>query len=171
MKKDVVEPTQVAEAKTNSSKAYDRGIPSMIGFTVVLFIVSLLISGAGGLLSICGIFGMVSAQQDVLTSCHGIFKSSVNSVGFDQRVVKKCQTLDVQRGSAMAFSTGNTAGMDYNLGPIGTKPTQVSRSACERLLIVVRGAYAKPGLYMKRRLGVSERGGGGGGGGVGGGGI
>ena len=154
-KKDVAEPTQVAEAKANSSKAYDRGIPSMIGFTVVvLFIVSWLISGAGGSLSVCGIFGMVSAQQDVLTSCHGIFNSSVNSIGFDQRVLHKCQTLDVQQGPAMTFSTDNTADIDYNLGPIGTKPTQVSRSARERLLIVVRGAYAKPGLYMKRRLGV-----------------
>ena len=94
----------------------------MIGFTVVvLFILGWLISGgAGGSLSVCGIFGMVSAQQDVLASCHGILNSSVNGIGLEQSVLHKCQTLDVPAAVIGVQTYDNSyddyKGYSYNFG-------------------------------------------------------
>ena len=114
-KTDMAEPTQVTEAKANSSKAYNRGIPSMTGSTVVvLFILSWLISGVGGSLSIFGIFGMVSAQQDVLASCYGILNSSVNGIGFDPRVLKKCPTQDSPAFTVAGVETYEIGYNSYN---------------------------------------------------------
>ena len=112
-----------ANVKAGNAKVYN-GTPLMIGSAVVVMLILFLsgvLGGAGGSLSISGIFGMISARQEVLTSCHAhnILHSSVEGNEFDPRALQKCRTQESPAtvvGVETCETGYNRTNFGYNFG-------------------------------------------------------